>query len=72
MTNAATGLLPERTVGCGASLLFLVTLSGNASAQAGDAERILRAMSDYLTSQDTSVRHAVETVPAVGAVETKP
>jgi hypothetical protein len=26
-------------------------MSGNASAQAGDAERILKAMSDYLTSQ---------------------
>jgi hypothetical protein len=40
MTNPATGLLPKHTIGCGASLLFLVTLSGNVSAQAGDAERI--------------------------------
>jgi hypothetical protein len=49
MTKAATGL--RRTLGYGALLFFIVAMSGNASAQAGDAERILKAMSDYLTSQ---------------------
>jgi hypothetical protein len=49
MTKAATGL--RRTLGYGALLFFAVAMSGNASAQAGDAERILKAMSDYLTSQ---------------------
>jgi hypothetical protein len=49
MTKAATGL--RRTLGYGALLFFVVAMSGTASAQAGDAERILKAMSDYLTSQ---------------------
>jgi hypothetical protein len=41
MTKAATGL--RRTVGYGALLIRVVAMSGNASAQAGDAERILKA-----------------------------
>jgi hypothetical protein len=51
MTEATTGLCRNGTLGCGALLSFVLTISGSASAQAGDAERILKAMSDYLTGQ---------------------
>jgi hypothetical protein len=51
MTEATTGLCRNGTLGCGALLSFVLTMSGSASAQAGDAERILKAMSDYLTGQ---------------------
>lgn len=50
MTKAATGMRCIGGLGC-AVLLFLLTMSGGARAQAGDAERILKAMSDYLASQ---------------------
>src|SRR5262245_28997347 len=49
MTKAATALLRNGILGCGA--LLLATMSGNASAQAADAERILKTMSDYLTTR---------------------
>jgi hypothetical protein len=51
MTKAATGLLRNGILGCGALLSFVAAMSGSTSAQAGDAERILKAMSDYLTAQ---------------------
>jgi hypothetical protein len=51
MTKAARGVPRNGVLGCAAFLLFTITVAGNASAQAGDAERILKAMSDYLTSQ---------------------
>jgi len=47
----AKGLRPKGTLG-GAALFFLtIMMSGGVSAQTGDAERILKAMSDYLSSQ---------------------
>jgi hypothetical protein len=49
MTKAATGL--RRNGALGGALLFLMATMSSASAQAGDAERILKAMSNYLTSQ---------------------
>jgi hypothetical protein len=51
MTKAATGVPRNGVLGCAALFLFTITVSGNASAQADDAERILKAMSDYLISQ---------------------
>jgi hypothetical protein len=51
MIKATTGVPRNGVLGCAALLLFTIAVSGNASAQAGDAERILKAMSDYLISQ---------------------
>jgi hypothetical protein len=51
MTRAAMGMPRNGVLGCAALLLFTISVPGNASAQADDAERILKAMSDYLISQ---------------------
>src|SRR5436190_3250414 len=51
MPKEATGLRRNGGLACRALLLFAIMMTGNASAQAGDAERILKAMSDYLTSR---------------------
>jgi len=51
MTNAATGMRRNGGLGCAVLLFFTITMFGGPRAQAGDAERILKAMSDYLTSQ---------------------
>jgi hypothetical protein len=71
MTKAATGL--RRTLGFGALLFFVVAMSGNASAQAGDAERILKRAREIFSErvQDEPVRLVVEAVVAVAPVETR-
>jgi len=51
MRKAATRLLRNGILGCVALLVSMATMSGNASVQAADAERILKTMSDYLTTQ---------------------
>jgi hypothetical protein len=51
MPKEATGLRRNGGLACRALLLFAIMMTGNASAEAGDAERILKAMSDYLTSR---------------------
>jgi hypothetical protein len=56
MTKAATGL--RRTLGYGALLFFVVAMSGNASAQAGDAERILKAGPGDFSKSSKRIREA--------------
>jgi hypothetical protein len=51
MTREPTGLRRNGGLVCGALLSFTIMMSGHAGAQTSDAERILKAMSDYLTSQ---------------------
>jgi hypothetical protein len=47
----ATGLRPKGTLGSAALFFLTILMSDGVSAQTGDAERILKTMSDYLSSQ---------------------
>lgn len=47
----AAGLLRRSNLACAIILSFMAMTLGSVGAQGGDAERILKAMSDYLTSQ---------------------